>query len=162
MEFSPKRRQLMFEVQVFAPMDLAQIVIPGMIAAGEGLIGYFLGCGPPSRHPASPGPRRRHGVRNLKAALERFTTGMASPEVYEANVAVNALSPNRVVPTPGTIPPSGPSGRPLRRSSPPQLFAAAALALCSVEPKKRTGLVTLQPGSPEGTGAGGPSYVVAQ
>ena len=38
MEFSPKRRQLMFEVQVSAPMDLAQMVIPGMIQAGEGWI----------------------------------------------------------------------------------------------------------------------------
>jgi len=31
-----------------------------------------------------------------KAALERFSTGLAS-EVYANNVAVNALSPNRVV-----------------------------------------------------------------
>ena len=46
MEFSPKRRQLMFEVQVFAPMDLAQLVLPGMIAAN------FTGLFAPARTPA--------------------------------------------------------------------------------------------------------------
>jgi citronellol/citronellal dehydrogenase len=37
-----------------------------------------------------------------KAALERFSTGLAA-ELYDDNIAVNALAPTRVVPTPGTI-----------------------------------------------------------
>ena len=37
-----------------------------------------------------------------KAAIERFSTGLAA-ELYADNIAVNALSPSRVVPTPGTI-----------------------------------------------------------
>ena len=36
-----------------------------------------------------------------KAALERFSTGLAA-ELYDGNIAVNALSPNQVVPTAGT------------------------------------------------------------
>ena len=35
-----------------------------------------------------------------KAALERFTTGLAA-EVHADGIAVNALSPSGLVPTPG-------------------------------------------------------------
>ena len=38
----------------------------------------------------------------VKAALERFSTGLAA-EVYDDNIAVNALSPSRVVATPGVM-----------------------------------------------------------
>jgi NAD(P)-dependent dehydrogenase (short-subunit alcohol dehydrogenase family) len=76
-----------------------------------------------------------------KAALERFSTGLAS-EVYVDNVAVNALSPNRVVPTPGTlfhhlVRPEDPD----QVVEPPEVMAEAALALCSVAPRSRTGLI---------------------
>jgi NAD(P)-dependent dehydrogenase (short-subunit alcohol dehydrogenase family) len=37
-----------------------------------------------------------------KAALERFTTGLAA-ESWESNIAVNSLSPNRVVATSGAV-----------------------------------------------------------
>ena len=37
-----------------------------------------------------------------KAALERFTTGLAS-EVYDDGIAVNVLSPSGLVSTPGTV-----------------------------------------------------------
>jgi citronellol/citronellal dehydrogenase len=163
MEFSPKRRQLMFEVQVFAPMDLAQMVIPGMTASGGGWI-LNISSGA-ARHPVIPpvlGPGGGTVYGMCKAALERFTTGLAS-EVYEANVAVNALSPNRVVPTPGTIfhhlvRPDDPT----QEVEPPELFAAAALALCSVEPKSRTGLVTYSQDLLRELGPEAPTYVVAQ
>ena len=36
----------------------------------------------------------------VKAALERFTTGLAA-EVHDDNVRVNVLSPTSIVPTPG-------------------------------------------------------------
>ena len=63
-----------------------------------------------------------------KAALERFSTGLAA-ELYEDNIAVNALSPNRVVPTPGTIfhqltTADSPD------NEPPAVMAEAALLLC--------------------------------
>ena len=54
-DFAPKRQQLMFEVQVYAPMDLAQRVLPGMAAAGQGWI-LNISSGA-SRHPSlPPGP----------------------------------------------------------------------------------------------------------
>src|SRR5437588_347816 len=37
-----------------------------------------------------------------KAALERFTQGLAS-EVYQHGISVTALSPSQIVPTPGTV-----------------------------------------------------------
>jgi citronellol/citronellal dehydrogenase len=142
-EFTAKRRQLMFEVQVFAPMDLAQLVLPGMAAAGEGWI-LNISSGA-SRHPSvPPAPPFVPGgavYGMCKAALERLTTGLAA-EVWDSNVAVNSLSPSRVVPTPGTIfhhlvRPDDPT----QVVEPPEVFAEAALGLCSRPPHEMSGRV---------------------
>jgi citronellol/citronellal dehydrogenase len=142
-DFAPKRLQLMFEVQVYAPMDLAQRVLPGMAAAGQGWI-LNISSGA-SRHPSlPPSPMGRGGgtvYGMVKAAMERFTTGLAA-EVWEANVAVNSLSPSRVVPTPGTIfhhlvRPDDPN----QVVEQPEMMAEAALALCSRPPRSLTGRV---------------------
>jgi citronellol/citronellal dehydrogenase len=141
-QFTAKRRQLMFEVQVNAPMDLAQQVLPSMTAAGQGWI-LNISSGA-ARHPAvPPDPRRPAGgtvYGMCKAALERFTTGLAS-ELWAANIAVNALSPNRVVPTPGSIfhhlvHPDDPT-----KDEAPEVMAEAALALCSRSPHTLTGRI---------------------
>jgi citronellol/citronellal dehydrogenase len=142
-DFPAKRRQLMFEVQVTAPFHLAQLVLPDMISRGEGWI-LNISSGA-ARHPdIPPDPARRVGgtvYGMCKAALERFSTGLAS-ETFGANVAVNALSPNRVVPTPGTIfhhlvDPDDPD----QVVEDPEVMAAAALALCSAPPRSRTGKI---------------------
>jgi NAD(P)-dependent dehydrogenase (short-subunit alcohol dehydrogenase family) len=75
-----------------------------------------------------------------KAALERFSTGLAA-ELYQDNIAVNALSPSSVVPTPGVvlhrlIPPGRED-----IAEPPEVMAEASLALCSREPKELTGRI---------------------
>ncbi|MGH9059387.1 MAG: SDR family NAD(P)-dependent oxidoreductase, partial [Acidimicrobiales bacterium] len=142
-EFTPKRYQLMFDVQVAAPVHLAQLVLPGMIGKGAGWI-LNISSGA-ARHPTTPpDPGRPSGgtvYGMCKAALERFSTGLAS-ESYADNVAVNALSPNRVVPTPGTIfhhlvRPEDPD----QVVEPPEVMAEAALALCSAPPRSRTGRI---------------------
>jgi NAD(P)-dependent dehydrogenase (short-subunit alcohol dehydrogenase family) len=74
-----------------------------------------------------------------KAALERFSTGLAA-ELYDDNIAVNALSPNQVVPTAGTIfhhltTHDDPN------AEPPAVMAQAALRLCSADPRTLTGRV---------------------
>ena len=133
----------MFEVQVYAPMDLAQRVLPSMAAAGQGWI-LNISSGA-SRHPSlPPGPMSRGGgtvYGMIKAALERFTTGLAA-EVWDANVAVNSLSPSRVVPTPGTVfhhlvRPEDPN----QVVEQPEVMAEAALALCSRPPRSLSGHV---------------------
>ena len=90
-----------------------------------------------------PGPRAGRGSTvygMCKAALERFSTGLAA-ELYADNIAVNALSPSRVVPTPGTLfhhltTADNPD------AEPPAVMAEAALLLCSAEPRTLTGRVT--------------------
>lgn len=143
MDFPARKQQLMFEVQVVAPTHLAQLVVPGMAACGAGWI-LNISSGA-ARHPAlPPDPARPVGgtvYGMCKAALERFSTGLAA-ELWSRNIAVNALSPSRVVPTPGTlhhhlIRPEDPG----QVVEPPEVMAAAALALCSAPPRERTGRV---------------------
>ena len=140
--FGAKQFQLMFEVEVTAPFHLAQLVLPGMITKGEGWI-LNISSGA-ARHPTFPPDPARHGGGAVygmcKAALERFSTGLAS-EVYADNVSVNALSPNRVVPTPGTVFHRLVTGDPNQVVEPPEVMAEAALALCSAAPPSRTGRI---------------------
>jgi citronellol/citronellal dehydrogenase len=103
-DFTPRRYALMFEVQVQAPFHLATLVLPGMREKGAGWILNISSVA--ARHPAMPpgaGAARGGTVCGMcTGALERFSTGLAA-ELYPDNIAVNALSPNRVVPTPGTV-----------------------------------------------------------
>jgi citronellol/citronellal dehydrogenase len=134
--------QLMFDVQVEGPFHLAQLVLPGMRAKGQGWI-LNISSGA-ARHPALPpsGWATRGGTvyGMCKAALERFSTGLAA-ELYADSIAVNALSPNQVVPTPGTVfhhltSEDDPN------AEPPAVMAEAALQLCSADPKTLTGRIT--------------------
>jgi citronellol/citronellal dehydrogenase len=137
-EFTAKRYALMFAVQVEAPFHLATLVLPGLRARGAGWI-LNISSGA-ARHPAV-GYRLRGGTvyGMCKAALERFSTGLAV-ELYDDNIAVNALSPTRVVPTPGTIfhhltTEDDPA------AEPPAVMAEAALLLCHREPRTLTGRI---------------------
>jgi NAD(P)-dependent dehydrogenase (short-subunit alcohol dehydrogenase family) len=144
-EFTAKRVQLMLRVQVEAPLHLSQLVLPAMTARKQGWILNISSIA--ARHPSLPDDHAAHRgfggtvYGMCKAALERFSTGLAA-EVYADNVAVNALSPNRVVPTPGTIfhhlVREDDQGQ---HTEPPEVMAAAALALCSVDPRSRTGRI---------------------
>lgn len=139
-EFPENRYRVMFEVQVRATFELAQLVIPGMRLRGRGWI-LNISSGA-ARHPQPDQARGRGGTvyGMCKAAIERFSTGLASEE-YEDNIAVNALSPSSVVATPGVmvhrlIPPGRED-----IAEPPEVMAEAALLLCSREPKELTGRI---------------------
>lgn len=141
-DFTPKRYSLMFAVQVEAAFQLAQLVLPGMRERGEGWI-LNISSGA-ARHPTiPPGPFAGRGgtvYGMCKAAIERFSTGLAA-ELYADNIAVNALSPSKVVPTPGTVfHHLTTEGDP--NSEPPSVMAAAALMLCHHDPHSLTGRVT--------------------
>ena len=141
-EFPARRFAVMFEVQVRAPFELAQLVLPGMRQRGRGWI-LNISSGA-ARHPQGPpyGAHRRGGTvyGMCKAAIERFSTGLAA-EVFEDGVAVNALSPSRVVATPGVLVhrliPEGAEDR----AEPVEVMAEAALALCSGDPRTLTGRI---------------------
>ena len=140
-DFSPRRFQLMFDVQVEGPFRLAQLAIPGMRGQGRGWILNISSVA--ARHPRFPPTEwaRRGGTvyGMCKAALERFSTGLAA-ELYDDNIAVNALSPSRVVPTPGTIF-HHLTSQDDPNSEPPSVMAEAALRLCSAEPRTLTGRI---------------------
>ena len=140
-EFIPRRFQLMFDVQVEGPFHLAQLVIPAMREKGRGWI-LNISSGAARHLPLPPsGFARRGGTvyGMCKAAVERFSTGLAA-ELYDDDIAVNALSPTKVVPTPGTLfhhltSEDDPN------NEPPSVMAEAALRLCSGEPKTLTGRI---------------------
>ena len=142
--FPEKRYDLMFEVQVVAPFHLAQLVLPGMKERKSGWILNISSAA--ARHPQVPPLRPGLGGGGTvygmcKAALERFTSGLAS-EVYADGIAVNCLSPAGVVATPGVmhhklIPPGRED-----IAEPVELMAEAALALVSGDPATLTGKIT--------------------
>ncbi|MGH3096523.1 MAG: SDR family NAD(P)-dependent oxidoreductase [Streptosporangiales bacterium] len=141
-EFRPRRFDLMLEVQVRAPFQLAQLVLPGMRARERGWIVNISSVA--ARHPSIP-PRGRSAsgagtvYGTCKAAVERFSTGLAA-EVYADGIAVNALSPTKVVATPGTVF-HGLTSADDPDAEPPTVMAAAALALCSGDPRALTGRI---------------------
>ncbi len=141
-DFTPKQYALMFAVQVEAPFQLAQLVLPGMREHGAGWILNISSIA--ARHPTMPpGPFAGRGgtvYGMCKAAIERFSTGLAG-ELYEDNIAVNALSPTKVVPTPGTIF-HHLTSEGAANSEPTSVMAEAALMLCHRDPRILTGRVT--------------------
>jgi citronellol/citronellal dehydrogenase len=139
-EFAEKRFNLMFEVQVRAPFELAQLVVPSMRERGRGWIlnissrAAIHPIGPPYEPFYSQGSTV-YGM--VKAALDRFSTGLAA-ELYDDSIAVNSLSPWDNVATPGA------GHHDLvddYRLEGPEWMAEAALALCSAPPPKLTGRV---------------------
>jgi citronellol/citronellal dehydrogenase len=141
-DFTSRRYELMFAVQVEAPVQLATLVLPGMRQRGSGWILNISSRA--ARHPAMPPSQwagRGGTVYGMcKAAIERFSTGLAA-ELYRDNIAVNALSPSKVVPTPGTI-----FHHLTTQDDPeaehPAVMAAAALMLCQADPRSLTGRIT--------------------
>jgi NAD(P)-dependent dehydrogenase (short-subunit alcohol dehydrogenase family) len=145
-EFPLRRRRLVFELNVHAPLDLAQQVLPGMRARRRGWIVNISSA--TSRHPKGPpfdpgialgGTTTVYGAS--KAALERITTGLAA-EVHGDGVAVNSLAPMAAVRTPGAEAHIGAvmDARP-EIVEPVELIAEAALALATCDPDTVTGRI---------------------
>jgi citronellol/citronellal dehydrogenase len=143
-DFAEKHWRLMFEVQVRAPFELSQLVLPSMIEREQG--GSILNISSKAAvHPEGP-PYPEVALRGgavygmVKAALERFSTGLAS-EVCAHGISVNALSPTGIVPTPGVI--HHELITPGRESwvEPESVMARAALALVTADPAKITGRI---------------------
>lgn len=102
-DFPLKRLDLMLEVQVRAPFELSQLVLPGMYARGGGAILNISSRA--AEHPGGPPydemwTKGWTGYGLCKAALERFTTALAA-ETHARGVRVNALAPLDNVATPG-------------------------------------------------------------
>jgi NAD(P)-dependent dehydrogenase (short-subunit alcohol dehydrogenase family) len=135
---TPKDTHLAFEINYFAPLELAQQAIASMAGRGGG---WILNISSATSNPPAPAPFDRtnryflfhqHSGPTLygstKAALERTTAGLAA-EVADMNVAVNALAPVEAVASEGALETGtideGAHFEPI------EAMAEAALALCS-------------------------------
>src|SRR3954468_10955838 len=95
-DFPLRRRKLTFDLNVHAPIDLAQAVIPAMRAAGEGWIVNLSSA----TARLSQGPPHMAVYGASKAALNRLTDGLAA-ELRGTGVRVNSIEPRAAVKTEG-------------------------------------------------------------
>jgi citronellol/citronellal dehydrogenase len=144
-EYPTNRWVRAFAVNVHGPFMLSQAVLPDMIARHRGAIvnissGAAIGPG--------RGPYKDQTVRGgvmygaAKAALERFTQGLAQELSQYGGITVACVSPSQVVPTPGTVFHKLVSGMDDPKGEAPSFMARAALLLASEPWDKVNGRVT--------------------
>ncbi len=134
-----------FAINVHAPFILSKEVLKDMIPRRSGAIvnissGAAIG---PGRGPYDD-ETVRGGVMygTTKAALERFSQGLAQEVALYGGISVAAVSPSQVVPTPGTIHHKLVTGIDDPKGEHPMLMARAALLLASEPAAKVNGRVT--------------------
>jgi len=144
-EYPTNRWVRCFAINVHAPFILSREVLKDMIPRRSGSIvnissGAAIGPG--------RGPYEDKTVRGgvmygaSKAALERFTQGLAQEVAQYEGISVTAVSPSKVVPTPGTIHHRLVTGDDDPKGEPPIMMARAALLLASEPAGKVNGRVT--------------------
>ena len=142
--FSVKRRNIMFEVNVNAPLDLSLAAAPAMIEAGEGWIvnlssgSATLWAGPPAPIVATSVNISAYGAS--KAALNRITNGLAM-ELYGTGVRVNTVEPRAAVLSEGAAALVGDRLRPDQIESMEEMVEGT-LVLCDCAPEV-TGRITV-------------------
>ena len=103
-DFPLRRRRILFEANVHAPLDLAQAAIPGMLAAGAGwIVNVTSGAarrwdGPPFHLGPNGSAIAAYGAS--KSALDRVTNGLGA-ELHGTGIRVNAIQPRAAVLTEG-------------------------------------------------------------
>ncbi len=134
-----------FSINVHAPFILSKTVLTDMTSGRGGAIvnissGAAIG---PGRGPYED-QHARGGVMYgaSKAALERMTQGLAQELAQHGNISVTAVSPSRVVPTPGTVFHKLVEGMEDPKGEPPSYMAQATLLLASEPVEKVNGRVT--------------------
>jgi citronellol/citronellal dehydrogenase len=140
-DFPLKRRRLIFEVNVHAPMDLAQAVLPGMVEQGEGWIVNISSAtahlvGPPFQIGILGSTTGIYGAS--KAALNRMTNALGV-ELVASGVRINTVEPRSAVLSEGA---EVLIGTPLSEDQVESMeeMVEAILALCDC-PTDRTGQV---------------------
>jgi hypothetical protein len=133
-EVSTKDRSWMFDLNVNAPIDLAQQALPTMRAKGAG---WILNISSATAHqPVVPYPDSQQAAHVIgaygasKAALDRYTQALAH-ELASEGIYVNALAPENIVMTPGANYVRDISLRRPDMVEPVEMMAEAAVALCS-------------------------------
>jgi len=141
-DYPLKRRRLIFEVNVHAPTDLAQAVLPGMLERGEGWI-LNLSSGSARPRPGPPFEATAMGSTlgvygASKAALNRLTSALAE-EVWGRGVRVNTVEPRAAVHSEGADAHLGDALDPEMYESMADMVAGA-LVLCDGPPEVTGGI----------------------
>lgn len=129
-------RSWMFELNLNAPVDLAQQALPGMRARGRGWILNISSAA--SSQPEVPYRDSALAAQVIaaygatKAALNRYSQGLAH-EVAGEGVYVNSLAPEGIVLTPGAEYVREIAQRHPDMAEPLETMAEAALVLCSLQ-----------------------------
>jgi NAD(P)-dependent dehydrogenase (short-subunit alcohol dehydrogenase family) len=143
-KYSHRRYAVAFELNVHAPFEIAQHVLPAMRERRRGWILNIssatarLPKGPPFSDFDIGGGPLLYGM--TKAALERFSAGLAA-ETYADGIAVNALSPIAAVMTPGVAALGIVQPDQAELLEPMEVMVEAALALCTCDPRRVTGRI---------------------
>lgn len=143
-EFPLRKWMRSFAVNFHAPFYLSQLALKDMIPKKAGSIvnissGAAIGPGRgPYKAPVGRGATL-YGAE--KAALERFTQGLAS-EVFKDGISVTCVSPTAIVPTPGVLHHKLIKDANDPRAEAPEIMARAALLLATEPIDKITGRVT--------------------
>jgi NAD(P)-dependent dehydrogenase (short-subunit alcohol dehydrogenase family) len=142
--FPRKRRSIIFEVNVHAPLDLAQGAIPAMRDAGEGwIVNLSSGStrlveGPPFALGPQGTSIAVYGAS--KAALNRLTNGLGA-ELDGTGIRVNTVEPRAAVLSEGAAALVGSTLRPDQIESMDEMVEAT-IALCDC-PESLTGRITV-------------------
>ena len=140
---SAKRLRVGYEINVFAPWHLTQLVAPGMRDRGEGWVLNVSSA--TSRHAIGPPFDEFTKTATLygstKAALERMTTGLAAA-LYEDRIRVNSMAPVAAVMTEGAQALGVVPEAAAREAESLEAMAEASLALCSTTDPSLTGRIT--------------------
>ena len=138
-DFSEKRFRIMMDVQVWGPFELAQLCLPSMVERGAGWVLNISSHA--AIHPQANAPGGHGGTvyGMCKAALERFTTGLAQ-ELYGTGVGVNVISPGLVA-TPGVVHHKLINESNKDRVTPVEHMAEACLRLCHGDAAEITGRI---------------------
>ncbi|MET7301224.1 SDR family oxidoreductase [Embleya sp. NPDC005575] len=138
--YPQRRARLHFEVNVLAPMELCQAVVPAMAGRGEGwIVNVSSGTARPwAGPPFEPGVL---GTKTAvygasKAALNRITNALAA-ELYGTGIRVNTIEPRAAVLSEGAEELVGGQLRPDQIETMDQMVSAT-LELCD-GPASRTG-----------------------
>jgi citronellol/citronellal dehydrogenase len=141
-EMPLKRRRITFEVNVHAPLDLAQAALPAMLDRGEGWIvnvssrTAFHSEGPPFRMEGLAATTGMYGAS--KAALNRETNALAH-ELWGRGIRVNTVEPRAAVMSEGAEVLAGHVIREDQKESMEEMVEAAVY-LCDCDAKS-TGAV---------------------
>ena len=137
----PRHLDLIWQIDLRAPLLVSRAAIPHLRAAGGG---HIINISSPAAISPGPGPYeegRRAGspfYGMVKAALERVSLAMAV-ELQAAGIAVNVLSPHGRIRTPGNIWAQNNPTNPTLDFEAADEMGAAAVWICEQPPRALTG-----------------------